>query len=43
MRPAAYFEDYVELIEGGAVCVVRQHARHLGSGQVATQQLVGYK
>jgi hypothetical protein len=43
LRPAAYFEDYVELVEGGTVCVVRQHARHLGSGQVASQQLVGFK
>jgi hypothetical protein len=43
VRPAAYFEDYVSLESGGSVCVVKQYARHLGNGQVASQQLVGYK
>ncbi len=43
VRPSAYFEDYVCLEAGGSVCVVRQYARHLGTGQVAQQQLVGYK
>lgn len=41
VRPAAYFEDYVTLEAEGRLCVVRQYARHLGSGQVASQQLVG--